>query len=121
MIRVLTANEPNAVMITIDGQLVGAYVDAVETCVNQAIAEQRPVHLFLRKVSNIDESGRTLLSRLAAKGVELSAFGVYSSYVVGEIRRGPAWSGKGPRPANRLRPGTSAEQATPRSPHRTRY
>jgi len=74
MIRILTANEPHAVMITIDGQLVGAYVDAVETCVNQAIAEQRPVHLFLREVSYIDEDGRKLLSRLAAKGVELSAF-----------------------------------------------
>lgn len=87
MIRVLTTNEPRAVTITIDGQLVAENVDAVETCIHQAIEQQRPVHLFLRDVSDIDALGRALLSRAAAKGVELSASGVYNSYLVGEIRR----------------------------------
>jgi ABC-type transporter Mla MlaB component len=87
MIRVFTANEPNAITLTIDGQLVGEYVDSVETSTNEAVEEKKPVHLFLRNVSHIDERGRTLLAHLAAKGVQLSASGVYSSYVVEEIRQ----------------------------------
>jgi hypothetical protein len=45
------------------------------------------VHLFLRNVFDIDDIGRSLLSRLAAQGVQLSASGVYSSYVVANIGR----------------------------------
>ena len=88
MIRILTADEPNAITITVDGQLVDDCVDAVETCSHQAMGQGRPVHLFLRDVSQIDEHGRSLLSRLAGKGVRLSASGVYSSYIVTEISKG---------------------------------
>lgn len=94
MIRILTADEPNAVTITVDGQLVDDCVDAVETCSYQAMGQGRPVHLFLRDVSYIDDRGRSLLSRLAGKGVQLKASGVYSSYVVAEIGRGQ------PRPSD---------------------
>jgi hypothetical protein len=52
------------------------------------MGQGRPVHLFLRDVSHIDEHGRSLLSRLARKGVRLSASGVYSSYIVAEIGKG---------------------------------
>ena len=87
MIRIMTATEPKLITITVDGQLAGEYkyIDAVETCVWQAIVQGRSVHLFLRDVSTIDESGRALLRRLAAKGVRLRATGVYSSYVVANI------------------------------------
>ena len=88
MIRVLTADEPNAITITVDGQLVDDSVNAVETCSYHAMAQGRPVQLFLRDVSHIDEQGRSLLCRLAGKGVQLSASGVYSSYIVAEITRG---------------------------------
>ena len=50
MIRILTADEPNAITITVDGQLVDDCVDAVETCSYQAMGQGRPVHLFLRDV-----------------------------------------------------------------------
>jgi hypothetical protein len=85
MIRIVTATEPKGITITVDGRLAGEYIEAVDTCVQQAIGQGRPVHLFLRDVSSIDEGGRMLLGRLAAEGVELSATGVYSSYVVSEI------------------------------------
>ena len=87
MIRILTAEEPNAIRITVDGQLVNDCIEAVEVCSYQAIAQGRPVHLFLRDVSHIDEHGRSLLSRLSGKGVHLSASGVYSSYIVEEISK----------------------------------
>jgi hypothetical protein len=87
MIRIFTTQGPAANTIIIDGQLVGAYVKEVESCVSQALEQQKPVHIFLRNVSNIDDQGRALLSRLAVQGVKLSASGVYSSYFVAEIRR----------------------------------
>ena len=85
MIRIMTATGPKVITITVDGELSGEYVDAVETCAIQAIAKRRPTHLFLRDVSTIDESGRALLARLAAKGVRLRASGVYCSYIVAKI------------------------------------
>lgn len=88
MIPILTADEPDAITITVDGQLVDDCVDAVETCTDQAMGQGRPVHLFLRDVSHIDEHGRSLLSRLAGKDVRLSASGVYSSYIVAQISKG---------------------------------
>jgi hypothetical protein len=87
MIRVLTTSEPNAITITVDGHLVGDYIDAVETNVHHACGQRRPVHLYLRDVSLIDQLGRALLSRLAARGVRLSASGIYSAYVVEEVCR----------------------------------
>ena len=87
MIRIQTANSRGGTTIAIDGQLVGEYVEEVETSIRKAIEQHKDVHLFLRDVSHIDETGHSLLSRLAAQGVELSASGVYSSYVVTEIQR----------------------------------
>ncbi|HTA67868.1 MAG TPA: hypothetical protein VK776_06305 [Bryobacteraceae bacterium] len=88
MIRIQTANNPGGITIEIDGQLVGDYVEEVEASVRKASSEQRKnVLLFLRDISHIDETGYSLLSRLAAQGMELSAAGLYSSYVINQIQR----------------------------------
>ena len=55
--------------------------------IRKAIEQHKDVHLFLRNVSHIDETGHSALSRLAARGVKLSAAGLYSSYVVTQIQR----------------------------------
>ena len=67
MIRIMTATEPDASTITVDGQVAAEYVEAIDICVKQAIGRGQPVHLFLRDVSGIDATGRALLGRLAAK------------------------------------------------------
>ena len=85
MIRIMTATEPQITTITVDGDLAGEHVTAVEMCVKQALAQGRQVLLFLRDVATIDESGRSLLARLAAMRVRLRATGVYCSYVVSKI------------------------------------
>ena len=82
MIRIQIVNNPGGATIAIDGQLAGEYVSEVEASIRNAIGQHKEVHLFLRDVSHIDEMGRGLLSRLAAQGVELSAAGLYSSYIV---------------------------------------
>src|SRR5271165_1081643 len=90
MVRIVTAVEPLITTVTVDGQVNSESVEAIDTCVKQAIARGRPVHLFLRDVFNIDESGRCLLARVAANGVHLSAGGLYTSHVVAEISRAAA-------------------------------
>ena len=86
MIRIQTANNQGTTRIAIDGQLVSEYIQEIETSIRKAIEQHKHVHLFLRDVSHIDETGKSLLSRLATQGVELSAAGLYSSYVVAEIQ-----------------------------------
>ena len=89
MIRIMTADEPTHREIIVDGQLCGGCVELVETCCRQAIANGKPVQLYLRDVSTIDESGRALLGRLSTKGISLKAAGLYSSYVVDLVMAEP--------------------------------
>ena len=90
MFRIMTATKLNLITITVDGQLSGEYVEAVETCAMQTLAQRKPTQLFLRDVSTIDESGRALLARLAAKGIRLQGAGVYCSYIVAKTRQSAA-------------------------------
>jgi len=85
MIRITTVDEEAVATITVDGNLSGDGVEPVESCCIQAIEQGKPVRLYLRDVSSIDESGRTMLRHLAAKGINLSANGIYSAYIVHEI------------------------------------
>jgi hypothetical protein len=58
----------------------------LETCCEQAIKDDKAVQLVL-DVTTIDEGGRALLRRLAARGVRMFAKGIYHSYLVDTIRR----------------------------------
>lgn len=82
MIRVTKTEEESRTIITVDGQLSGDFIGAVETCCNQAEANGKPVQLFLRDVTAVDGDGQMLLARLATRGIRLAASGVYTSYLV---------------------------------------
>jgi len=86
MIRVITADGPGSTTITVDGTLSGEGIEPVQTSCTQALSKGKPVRLHLRDVSAIDECGRSMLRQLAAEGVELTANGIYSSYIVDEIQ-----------------------------------
>ena len=75
-------------LITIDGQLSGEYVEFVEAWCEQASASGKPVHLLLQDVRLVDEAGLRLLSCLAASGVRLRANGVYNSHLIRECESG---------------------------------
>lgn len=85
MFRVSKDVEVSRTVVTIDGELSGDSLKVVEACCDQAISLGKPVHLYLRDVSTVDPEGRTLLCRLAARGVHLLASGVYNSYLVGAV------------------------------------
>ncbi len=87
MIRIVTADEPASTIITVDGRLTGDSILALESSCTEAVCSGKPVQLFLRDVSSIDEGGRALLWRLAAQGVRLKAVGLYNSYVIEAITR----------------------------------
>ena len=82
MFRVSKTEDRLRTVITVDGQLSRESVDVVESCCDQGAARGKPVHLLLREVTAIDQAGRALLGRLAAKGVRLIASDLYASYVV---------------------------------------
>ena len=86
MIRIMTADGAASTIITVDGMLSSEGIEPVETCCMQALSRGKPVLLHLRQVSTFDERGRTMLRRLAAEGVELTANGIYSAYIVDEIQ-----------------------------------
>ena len=89
MIRIMTADEPALTTITVDGQLAGDNIQAVETICDQARSNGKPIWLFLRDVAVIGEDGQALLRRLATKGVRLKASGIYTSYIVRSIQPDP--------------------------------
>jgi hypothetical protein len=98
MIRVMTADKPTQTEIIVDGKLSGEGVELVETLCNEAISNGKPVRLYLRDVSLIDESGRALLGRLRTRGISLKGAGLYSSYVVALVmaERAKALPSRGP-------------------------
>ena len=86
MIRIMTVDEPALTMLTVDGQLAGDNIQAVETSCDQARSNGKPIWLLLRDVSVIGADGQALLRRLATKGVHLKASGIYTSYIVQSIQ-----------------------------------
>jgi len=113
MIRILTSDWGAAIRITADGQLAGDSVDVLEAFTKQALRQDRPVHLYLRDVSYIDQRGLELLRRLAVGGVGLSALGVYSGYIVAGIKQEQSENSR-----SRLASGASVaeSQHVPRQP-----
>jgi len=82
MIRVTRTEDQSGTVVTIDGDLSGESVCVVETFCNQAQLEGKPVQVFLRDVTIVDQAGRMLLTRLAAKGIRVTGSGLYTSYLV---------------------------------------
>ena len=74
-------------VVYIDGQLAGDYVQIAGAFCSQALSSGKPVRVFLRDVSAIDEAGRNLLRGLAEHGVRLLASGVYTSHLVKCLQR----------------------------------
>jgi len=95
MIRVTKTEERSRTVVTIDGQLSGECVTVVETCCSQAASRRKPIYVFLRDVTTVDQAGTMLLRRLAARGIRLLARGIYTSYLVQTLaaRHAPASAG----------------------------
>lgn len=87
MFRIECTAGARETVITVEGRLVCEYVAAAESCCDGAFSSGRPVLVFLKDVSAIDSDGQALLSRLLARGARIRATGVYTSYLVEELKR----------------------------------
>jgi len=86
VIRVQTQVGEERTRLIISGEISSTSVELIESCCDQALSDGKTVDVVL-DVTTIDDSGRALLRRLAAKDVCLVAKGVYHSYLVDAIRR----------------------------------
>jgi hypothetical protein len=86
MIRIITADGPQSTKLTVEGTLSDESVETVQACCVQALSKGKAVRLWLHDVSPIGERGRTVLQRLAAAGVDLTADGIYNASIVDEIQ-----------------------------------
>ena len=85
MFRVHKSEGCSHTAIIVDGQVSRDCIEVVENFCDEQLSAGKPVHLFLRDVTTVDQAGRALLERLAAKGVRLRAKGIYNSYIVQEL------------------------------------
>lgn len=95
MFRLSKTDEDGATVFTVDGQLAAEYINVVEESCNSAATKGERVHLHIRGVSAIDEAGCSLLRRLAQKGVEIRASGIYTSYIVQALNAANPEAGNG--------------------------
>ena len=83
--RLSKTDDDGATVFTVDGELAAEYVSVVEESCSSAALKRKRVRLHLRDVSAIDEAGHCLLRRLAQKGIEIRASGIYTSYLVQDL------------------------------------
>ncbi len=74
-------------MITIEGRLARDYVQLVEECCAQILMAGDRLELHLKDIIGIDAEGRSLLSRLIRKGVQLRADGIYTKHILEELKK----------------------------------
>ena len=86
MLRGTKAEPWERTMITVEGQVSSGNVELIETSCHEAQSRGKQVYLLLRGVAAIDEAGRAMLRRLAAKGVQLVGKGVYTCFLVRALR-----------------------------------
>jgi hypothetical protein len=83
MLRITADNETSNRVLHLEGKLAGPWVEEVERCWRDLAPG--PLTLCLDAVSFIDESGKKLLARLHASGVELQASGCMTRCIVEDI------------------------------------
>lgn len=62
-------------------------MSVADACCTQALARGKRLLVYLRDVNMIDEAGRSLVCRLAARGVRLRGSGMYTSYLLRQLAR----------------------------------
>jgi len=85
MFRVTTEDTADALLLTLEGCLSGAWVEALDACWRDAATTGRPIHVDLRDVLWVDDAGRRLLTRMHHAGVRFTARGCFFSELVREI------------------------------------
>lgn len=85
MFRISQARVAANLVITFDGDLIGEDARLLEQHCLRRLAGDPDLRLELGEIREIDAEGREVLRRLATRGVQLSAHGLYLSDLVRRI------------------------------------
>src|SRR5262245_45641522 len=87
MLRITVRSRAQGTTVTLEGRLVGAWVEELSACWRGMLAsEPRPIQLDLDGVTFIDAGGKTLLRDMHADGIILAATTVMMRPLVDEIQ-----------------------------------
>jgi hypothetical protein len=68
--------------VVVEGELTQEYLATAQACCERALEGGKPVQVFLRDVSIVDDEGRAFLVSLVKRGVSLGGSGVYTKQLV---------------------------------------
>ena len=86
MLRISVANEPDGTTVTLEGRVVGAWVDELGTCWRRLLpSAARPIRVDLDGVMFVDAAGRSLLRAMRTDGASFSATTLVMRAVIEEI------------------------------------
>ena len=93
MLRITIDEEEEAVVLRLEGQLIGPWVQDVEQCWRKAFATLggRTVKVDLSAVSFMDASGSALLSRMHEAGFRFAGDTPATSRLLEQIRENRIW------------------------------
>ena len=74
-------------VIIFEGELAGEYVPVVEAYMKDLLTRYSPLVFRLLDVSIIDQTGLNLLQFFVDRGVSLQGSGVYTSFILGRIKK----------------------------------
>lgn len=102
MLRITVYDTPHSITFQLEGNLVGPWVEEMEKCWRDTLANRRKSVLYvdLTGVMSIDAKGRTCLSDLHQQGAEFITADILMESVVDEIIQTPAWQNLAGRECN---------------------
>lgn len=90
MLKVTVMEDSGAVVLKLEGRLVGPWVKEVETAWNSVMGSAKGERLSvdLSGVTFVGAEGKELLKRMHHAGAELAALGPMTMYIVQKIKTG---------------------------------
>lgn len=93
MLRITIDEGEESVVLRLEGQLIGPWVEDVEQCWRRAFTTlgSRTVQVDLSAVSFVDASGGALLVRMHEAGFRLAGTGPATSQLLQQVQDGQIW------------------------------
>ena len=90
MLRITVTTDGSGTQITLEGRLVGPWVDQLQACWlrERATCEPGTLRINLADVAFVDAAGRRLLSSCFGQGVQLTGTNLVARAILEEIVRG---------------------------------
>jgi anti-anti-sigma regulatory factor len=88
MLKITSHSDSERTAFELEGRLLGAWVEELKTCWQQAASVNQQVIVRLKEVTFVDQAGRKLLADMHNQGVTLAAEGCMMRTIIEEIIRG---------------------------------